>query len=80
MFSVPTGMNFYTRQQASLTEAISDASSIVMVSILGLVITQHSEIKILRYQNALIYYLLLLSYVTAPQGGQRVYGYEGVMF
>ena len=74
-----TGISFYTRQQASLTEAISDASSIVMVSILGLVVyAAFRNQTSMRYQNALIilFAFVILCY-CATKGGQRVYGYEG---
>ena len=50
-----TGISLYTRQQVSLTEAISDASSIVMVSFLGLVVYAAFQNSIVRkYLNFLI--------------------------
>ena len=74
-----TGISFYTRQQVSLMEAISDASSIVMVSILGLVVyAAFRNQNIMRYQNALIilFAFVILCY-CATKGAQRVHGYEG---
>ena len=74
-----TGIRFYTRQQVSLTEAISDASSIVMVSILGLIVYVAFQNMIVR--RFLSYLVLLfaagLLIYCAGHGEGRVYDTQG---
>ena len=73
-----TGVTFYTRQQVSITEAFSDASAIILASVLGFFVY-------LAFQNPIIvrYRLLIVSLfalglftycITYP--GERVYDYD----
>lgn len=74
-----TGISFYTRQQVSLAEAISDASSIVMVSILGLIVyVAFRNVVVRRFLNYLIllFAAVLLIYCAGYAGG-RVYDIQG---
>ena len=74
-----TGIGFYTRQQVSITEAVSDAFSIIMVSILGLIVYAAFRNQIvMRHRNALIaLFAVSILFYCATSSGSRVYGYEG---
>ena len=50
-----TGLNFYTRQQVSMTEAFSDASSIILTSVIGVIVyAAFRNIIVRRYLRHLI--------------------------
>ena len=73
-----TGVNFYTRQQVSITEAFSDASAIILASVLGFfVYIAFRNPLIVRYRLLIVslFALGLFTYcITYP--GARVYDYD----
>ena len=74
-----TGISFYTRQQVSLTEAISDASSIVIVSFLGLfVYVAFRNVVVRRFLNYLVLLFAAgLLFYCVSYGEGRVYDIQG---
>ena len=73
-----TGVNFYTRQHVSLAEAFSDASAIILVSVLGFfVYVAFRNPIIVRYRLmivSLFAFGLLIYCITYP--GARVYDFD----
>ena len=73
-----TGISFYTRQQVSLTKAISDASSIILASFFGLVVyAAFRNQTIMRYRMIIVsLFAIGISAYCISYPGARVHDFD----